>query len=77
MIMIESLYHQDTSKPDAKYKIADVSLEYEIVTQSDLARHIVMEYQSMALPYDRVLRNRQIPMNTSDATWSWPFNTTW
>ena len=25
-------------KPDAKYKIKDVSLEYEIATQPDLAR---------------------------------------
>ena len=34
------------AKPDAKYKIMDVSLEYEIITQPDPARHIVMEYQA-------------------------------
>ena len=30
--------------PDAKYKITDISLEYEIATQSDLARSIRSEY---------------------------------
>ena len=29
----------------------------------------------MALPCDRVLRDRQIPVNKSDTTWSWSFNT--
>ena len=31
--------------PDAKYKITDISLEYEIATQPDLARSIRSEYQ--------------------------------
>ena len=30
--------------PDAKYKIIDISLEYEIATQPDLARSIRSEY---------------------------------
>ena len=30
--------------PDAKYKITDISLEYEIVTQHELARYIEDEY---------------------------------
>ena len=63
------------AKPDTKYKIADMSLEYEIISQPDLARHITMEYESMALQYDRVLRDRQIPVNKLDTTWSWSFNT--
>ena len=58
--------------PDAKYKITEVSLEYEIVPQPDLADSIAMEYQSMALPYDRILKNRQIPVNKMD---SWFINT--
>ena len=33
-----------------------------------------MEYKSMALPYDRVIMDRQIPVNKSDMTWSWSFN---
>ena len=61
--------------PDAKYKITDISLEYEIVTQLDLARSIRSEYQSMALLYDRILRHRQISVNKSDTMWNWSFNT--
>ena len=61
--------------PDAKYKITDISLEYEIVTQPDLARSIRSEYQSMALLYDRILRHRNIIVNKSDTVWNWAFNT--
>ena len=53
---------------DAKYKITDISLEYEIVAQPDLARSIRSEYQSMALLYDRILRHRQLAVNKSDTT---------
>ena len=49
--------------PDAKYKITDISLEYEIATQPDLARSIRSEYQHMALLYDRNLRHRTIIVN--------------
>ena len=54
--------------------MTDVSLEYEIVTQSDLTSSVAMEYQRMALPYKRILRNSQIPVNKSDTTWNWSFN---
>ena len=60
--------------PDAKYKITDISLEYEIVTQPDLARSIRSEYQHMALLYDRILRHRKIVVNKSDTVWNWAFN---
>ena len=60
---------------DAKYKITDISLEYEIVTQHTLARSIADEYRSMVLYYDRVLRHRHIKVNKSDTTWNWSFNT--
>ena len=43
------------ASPDAEYKITDISLEYEIVTQPALAKKISDEYQSMALLYNRVL----------------------
>ena len=46
--------------PDAKYKIIDISLEYEIATQPDLARSIRSEYQHMALLYDRILRHEKL-----------------
>ena len=61
--------------PGAKYNITDISLEYEIVTQPDLARSIRSEYQSMALLYDIILRHRQLAVNESDTTWNWSFNT--
>ena len=34
-----------SSKTDAMYKITDISLEYDIVTQPDLARFIKAEYE--------------------------------
>ena len=61
--------------PDAKYKITDISLEYEITTQPDLARSIRSEYQHMALLYNRILRHRKIIVNKSDTVWNWAFNT--
>ena len=61
--------------PNAKYKIIDISLEYEIVNQPDLARSIRSEYQHMALLYDRILRHRKIIVNKSDTVWNWAFNT--
>ena len=61
--------------PDAKYKITDISLEYEIATQPDLARSIRSEYQHMALLYDRILRHRKIIVNKKDTVMNWAFNT--
>ena len=55
--------------PDAKLKITDISLEYEIVTQPDLMRSVRSEYQQMALLYDRILRHRKIIVNKSDTVW--------
>ena len=61
--------------PDAKYKITDITLQYEIVTQPDLATSIRSTYQHMALLYDRILRHRKIVVNKSDTVWNWAFNT--
>ena len=61
--------------PDTKYKITDISLEYEIATQPDLVRSIRSEYQHMALLYDRILRHKKIIVNKSDTVWNWAFNT--
>ena len=58
------------ASPDAKYKIEDISLEYEIVTQPTLAKYISGEYQSMVLLYDIVLRHKQInPSSLGDTIW--------
>ena len=48
--------NSSVAAPDAMYKITDISLEYEIITQPDLARSIKAEYDEMALYYDRILR---------------------
>ena len=61
--------------PDAKYKITDISLEYEIATQPNLARSIRSEYEHMALLYDGILRHRKIIVNKKDTVWNWAFNT--
>ena len=59
---------------DAKYKITDISLEYEVTTQPDIVRSIRSEYQHMALLYDRILRHRKIIVNKKDTVWNWAFN---
>ena len=58
-----------------KYKITDISSEYEIATQPNLARSIRSEYEHTALLYDRILRHRKIIVNKSDTVWNWAFNT--
>ena len=58
--------NSSVAAPDAKYKITDISLEYEVVIQPDLTRSIRFEYQCMVLLYDRILRHRQISVNKKD-----------
>ena len=66
--------NSSVASPDAKYKITDISLEYEIVSQPTLARSITVEYDKMVLLCNRILRHRQIIVNRSDTTWNWSFN---
>ena len=66
----------NSSKTDATYKITDISLEYDIVTQPELARSIRSEYDKMVLLYDRVIQHSQIPVNKLDTKWNWSFNDT-
>ena len=47
----------------------DISLEYDMVTQSELACSIRSEYVEMALLYDRIIQHSQIPVNKSDTKW--------
>ena len=70
-ITTESSIHR---KPMPHIKL-QTSLEYEIVTQPDLVRHISNEYQGMVLLYDRILRHRKIIVNKKDTIWNWTFNT--
>ena len=66
----------NSSKTDATYKITDISLEYDIVTQPKLARSIRSEYDKIVLLYDRVIQHSQIPVNKKDTKWNWSFNDT-
>ena len=66
----------NSSKTNATYKITNRSLEYDIVTEPDLARFIRSEYDKMVLLYDRVIQHSQIPVNKSDTKWNWSFNDT-
>ena len=63
------------ASPAPKYEISSISLEYEIVTQPTLTKSIKTEYDEMVLLYVRILRHRKIPVNKSDMTWNWSFNT--
>ena len=54
------------ASPVATYKIADISLEYDIVTQPNLARSIRFEYDGMVLLYDRVHQHSKVPVNKLD-----------
>ena len=65
--------NSSVASPDANYKITDISLEYEIVSQPTLARSITVEYDKMVLLYDRILRHRPIIVYKSDTTWNWSF----
>jgi hypothetical protein len=60
---------------DAKYKISNISLEYDIITNPKLSMEIASEYQSLVVLYDRILRHKQITVNKSDTVWNWSFNT--
>ena len=62
--------------PDAKYEIKDITLEYEIITQPDIASRIATEYQTMALEYDRIRRHRKIIVNKLATKWNRSFNMT-
>ena len=66
----------NSSKTDATCKITDISLEYDIVTQPELARSIRSEYDKMVLLHDRVIQHSQIPVNKLDTKWNWSFNET-
>ena len=66
----------NSSKTYATYKITDISLECDIVTQPDLARVIKDEHDKMVLLYDRVIQHSQILVNKSDTKWNWSFNDT-
>ena len=65
-----------TNDTAAKYKITGISLEYEMVTNPDLARMIRQQYQGkLAILYDRVLRHRKVTLNKNQTVWNVNLNT--
>ena len=60
----------------AKYKISEISLEYEIVTSNQLSRIIRDQYQSkVTIYYDRILRHNYSIKNKTDEVWNINLNT--
>ena len=56
-----------TGDADSSYDIENISLEYEIVTQPELARMIANQYNGrLAILYDRILRHRKISRDKRD-----------
>ena len=63
-------------KSDGKYKISGISLEYDIVTNPELAGIIRRNYDSKAvIYYDRILRHRREVKNKADTVWNFNLNT--
>ena len=60
-----------TGDADASYTIDNISLEFDMVTDPELARMIRNQYAGrLAILYDRVLRHRKITANKSDTLWN-------
>ena len=54
-----------------KYEIRNIALEFDKVTEENLAREIRSQYiNQLPILYDRVLRHRMIPVNKSDRVWN-------
>ncbi|GFR66081.1 hypothetical protein ElyMa_005548400 [Elysia marginata] len=55
----------------SSYSIENISLEFDVVTNADLAQMIRNQYvHRLAILYDRVLRHRKIVRNKSDMLWN-------
>jgi hypothetical protein len=59
----------------ASYTIDGITLEYEVVTNDDLAGQVKRQYMGCAVFYDRVLRHRTVLVDKKDSLWNWGFNT--
>ena len=56
---------------NARYQIDNISLEFDMVTQPDLARMIRSQYAGrLAILFDRILRHRKLTVNKSDTLWN-------
>ena len=60
-----------TGDTNASYDIETISLEYDMVTQQELARMSSNQYSArLAILYDRILRHRKISKDKSDTIWN-------
>ena len=55
------------SNSDATYRISNISLEFDTVTNASLASQIRTEYMKTSILYDRVLRSSIIPLIPTQA----------
>ena len=62
------------NKPDAIYTISIISLEFDTIINASLASQIRTEYVKSIILYDRILRARIIPLNSSDTSFSVDIN---
>ena len=60
--------------PDATCTISNISLEFDTVMNTSLASQIRTEYMKSSILYDRILRDRIIPLNNSDTSFSIDIN---
>ena len=63
-----------STDPDATYKISNVSLEFDTITNASLASQIRTEYVKSSILYDRILRAHMIPLNNSNMSFSIDIN---
>ena len=60
-----------SSDSDAKYKIKNICLEFDMVSDVELSRQIRQQIDGkMVILYDRILRHRKITKNKSDTLWN-------
>ena len=60
--------------PHATYKISNISLEFDTITNASLASQIRTEYMKCNILYDRILRAGIIPLNNSNTSFSVDIN---
>ena len=61
----------NSSDADSSYTIKNICLEFDKVTDIELARQIKQQYNGrIAILYDRILRHRKITKNKSDTLWN-------
>ena len=63
-----------STDPDATYKISNISLEFDTITNVSLASQIRTEHMKSSILYDKILRARIIPLNNSYMSFSVDIN---